>query len=125
MTSKIRVAILGYGNLGRGVEAAMPYNPDMTLVGVFSQPGRDPRGWVVSAAYAAVIREAPRLQAGDDAASAGWFTVEQTEKGLLLRQGDAVIMAGELAFDHADILKQSFKYESIFPVYRSFSSSLA
>ena len=37
MTSKIRVAILGYGNLGRGVEAAMPYNPDMTLVGVFTR----------------------------------------------------------------------------------------
>jgi len=37
MTSKIRVAILGYGNLGRGVEAAMPYNTDMTLVGVFTR----------------------------------------------------------------------------------------
>ena len=37
MTSKIRVAILGYGNLGRGVEAAMPYNPDMTLMGVFTR----------------------------------------------------------------------------------------
>lgn len=37
MSNKIRVAILGYGNLGRGVEAAMPYNPDMTLVGVFTR----------------------------------------------------------------------------------------
>ena len=37
MSSKTRVAILGYGNLGRGVEAAMPYNPDMTLVGVFTR----------------------------------------------------------------------------------------
>ncbi len=37
MTNKIRVAILGYGNLGRGVEATMPYNPDMTLVGVFTR----------------------------------------------------------------------------------------
>ena len=37
MSAKIRVAILGYGNLGRGVEVAMPYNPDMTLVGVFSR----------------------------------------------------------------------------------------
>ena len=41
MTSKIRVAILGYGNLGRGVEAAMPYNPDMTLVGVFTRRAPD------------------------------------------------------------------------------------
>ena len=37
MSEKIRVAILGYGNLGRGVEAAMPYNPDMQLVGVFTR----------------------------------------------------------------------------------------
>ena len=41
MTSKIRVAILGYGNLGRGVEAAMPYNPDLTLVGVFTRRAPD------------------------------------------------------------------------------------
>ncbi len=37
MSNKIRVAILGYGNLGRGVEAAMPCNPDMQLVGVFTR----------------------------------------------------------------------------------------
>ena len=37
MSEKIRVAILGYGNLGRGVEVAMPYNPDMQLVGVFTR----------------------------------------------------------------------------------------
>ncbi len=37
MSDKIRVAIFGYGNLGRGVEAAMPYNPDMQLVGIFTR----------------------------------------------------------------------------------------
>ncbi len=40
MTRQIRVAIAGYGNLGRGVEAALSQNPDMRLVGVFSR--RDP-----------------------------------------------------------------------------------
>ena len=40
MTHRIRVAIAGYGNLGRGVEAALTQNPDMHLVGVFSR--RDP-----------------------------------------------------------------------------------
>lgn len=40
MTHRIRVAIAGYGNLGRGVEAALVQNPDMRLVGVFSR--RDP-----------------------------------------------------------------------------------
>ncbi len=37
MSNKIRVAILGYGNLGRGVEAAMPYNPDMELTAIFTR----------------------------------------------------------------------------------------
>lgn len=35
--SKIRIAIAGYGNLGRGVEASIYQNPDMELVGVFSR----------------------------------------------------------------------------------------
>lgn len=38
--SKIRIGILGYGNLGRGVEAAVGQNPDMELVAVFTR--RDP-----------------------------------------------------------------------------------
>ena len=37
MTSIIRVAIAGYGNLGRGAEAAIKQSPDMQLVGVFSR----------------------------------------------------------------------------------------
>ncbi len=37
MTNPIRIAIVGYGNLGRGVEAALSQNPDMQLVGVFSR----------------------------------------------------------------------------------------
>lgn len=54
----------------------------LALVGVFSAPGRDPRGWVVSAAYASLVppTQMPSLlqatQAGDDAAAAAWFTVQ-------------------------------------------------
>ncbi|ART79632.1 diaminopimelate dehydrogenase [Oceanisphaera avium] len=40
MTAPIRVAIAGYGNLGRGAQAAIKQSPDMQLVGVFSR--RDP-----------------------------------------------------------------------------------
>lgn len=39
--SKIRIGILGYGNLGRGVEASISQQPDMELVAVFSR--RDPQ----------------------------------------------------------------------------------
>ena len=35
----IRIGILGYGNLGRGVECALRQNPDMELVAVFSRRG--------------------------------------------------------------------------------------
>lgn len=37
----IRIGILGYGNLGRGVECAIKQNPDMELVAVFTR--RDPK----------------------------------------------------------------------------------
>ena len=40
MSETIRIGIAGYGNLGRGVEAAVAQNPDMSLVGVFTR--RDP-----------------------------------------------------------------------------------
>ena len=40
MTPAIRVAIAGYGNLGRGTQAAIKQNSDMQLVCVFSR--RDP-----------------------------------------------------------------------------------
>lgn len=36
----IRIGIMGYGNLGRGVECAIRQNPDMTLAAVFTR--RDP-----------------------------------------------------------------------------------
>ena len=36
----IKIGILGYGNLGRGVECAVKHNPDMELVAVF--PRRNP-----------------------------------------------------------------------------------
>lgn len=40
MSSSIRIGIVGYGNLGRGVERAIEQNADMNLVGVFTR--RDP-----------------------------------------------------------------------------------
>ena len=33
----VRIGILGYGNLGRGVECAIKHNPDMELVAVFTR----------------------------------------------------------------------------------------
>ena len=36
----IRIGIVGYGNLAKGVECAIAQNPDMTLAAVFTR--RDP-----------------------------------------------------------------------------------
>ena len=60
MEKKIRIGILGYGNLGRGAEKAVQQNPDMELVGIFTR--RDPK--TISCA-APVYREADLLSMQD------------------------------------------------------------
>jgi 8-oxo-dGTP diphosphatase len=63
------------------------------LVGVYDDPGRDPRGRVVSIAYALRFGGTlPRVAAGDDAAEAQWVPLEQ---------------ATGLAFDHDLILRDA------------------
>lgn len=98
-------------------------------IGTYSEPGRDPRGWIISELFASVIpdEDLPAV-GGDDAAEARWFTVrfEQTVTGdyaLTLRCGELTICAslraarsrfgrtsftildgGGLAFDHAAMI---------------------
>lgn len=48
----IRIGILGYGNLGRGVECAVRQNPDMELKAVFTR--RDPKKLTILTEGAAV-----------------------------------------------------------------------
>lgn len=50
----IRIGILGYGNLGRGVECAIKHNPDMELAAVFTR--RDPKDVTILTETAAVCR---------------------------------------------------------------------
>ena len=90
----------------------------MELVGVFSRPGRDPRGWVVSAAYAAVLDEAPAVCAGDDAASAEWYAVKRSEDGLLLCRDGKTVPAEQLAFDHREVLSCALeRHAAVLPRY--------
>lgn len=42
MTTAIRIGIVGYGNLGRGVEKAIRQNPDLSLTAIFTR--REPEG---------------------------------------------------------------------------------
>jgi len=49
----IKIGIYGYGNLGRGVEAAIKQNPDTELVAVFSR--RDPSTVKIASADVPVV----------------------------------------------------------------------
>ena len=73
----------------------------LRLVGIYSAPGRDPRGWTVSAAYAVCVEEGQlRAVAGDDAAEAKWFDLIESNGAVA-----PVLPSGErLAFDHAQII---------------------
>jgi 8-oxo-dGTP diphosphatase len=66
---------------------------DLVLVGVYSDPSRDPRGHSVSVAFATVLSRA-RPRAGDDAASASWVRDWRDET---------------LAFDHDRIVRDSYR----------------
>jgi 8-oxo-dGTP diphosphatase len=61
----------------------------------FGKAGRDPRTRVIGVAYYALVPPTlvPLVRAGDDAADAGWFSVQHE------------IPWNDLAFDHADILR--------------------
>ncbi|MBQ9515777.1 MAG: diaminopimelate dehydrogenase [Ruminococcus sp.] len=59
----IRIGILGYGNLGRGVEAAIKQNDDMELVAVFTR--RDPSTLKIATA-GVPVRSQAELEAGCD-----------------------------------------------------------
>ena len=73
----------------------------LRLVGVYSAPGRDPRGWTVSAAYATRVEGQLDAVAADDAAEARWFDVRLPEGGVAT---PALPEGARLAFDHADII---------------------
>ena len=78
-------------------------NAQLELIGVYSEPGRDPRGWTVSAAYAAMLPEGAAAAAGDDAADAQWFSLERVTDGSYCLSGQA----GRLAFDHDQIMRDA------------------
>lgn len=58
---KIRIGILGYGNLGKGVELGIPQNRDMELVGVFTRREADTIQLLTKDAKAYHIDEAKEM----------------------------------------------------------------
>lgn len=66
----------------------------------FSEPKRDPRTWVMSCSYLALLdRERVQLKAGDDAVSAAWFELSYTllrEEKVMLAEGGVKTQVYEL-----------------------------
>jgi 8-oxo-dGTP diphosphatase len=60
------------------------------LLGVYSDPARDPRGHTMSVVYTAQAAEPDALAGGDDAKSARWFKLDELPP---------------LAFDHGQIVQ--------------------
>jgi|GEM_PF-1429511 len=66
---------------------------ELVQIGVWDEPGRDPRGRYVTVAYLAVVPDDTEIAAGDDASAARWWPSADLPP---------------LAFDHADIVAATF-----------------
>lgn len=93
----IRIGILGYGNLGRGVECAIKHNPDTELVAVFTR--RDPE-------TVKILTETARV-----------YSVKDAEK--MKDEIDVLIICGGSA---TDLPVQTPEYVKYFNVVDSFDT---
>lgn len=93
----IRIGIMGYGNLGRGIECAIKQNPDMELVAVFTR--RDPK-------TVTILHEGVKV-----------YHVEDAIK--MKDQIDVMILCGGSA---TDLPKQTKEYAQYFNVVDSFDT---
>ena len=73
---------------------------ELKQIGAFGKPFRDPRGHTISIGFLALLEEIKPVTAGDDAAKARWFLLNELPP---------------LAFDHGDIIKEALavKHKSL------------
>jgi 8-oxo-dGTP diphosphatase len=73
-------------------EASLEIEP-IEILGVYSDPKRDPRKHVMSVVFVALVIDEKDARAGDDASGVEWIELDSVDK-----------IKGEIAFDHAQIL---------------------
>ena len=93
----IKIGILGYGNLGKGVECAIKHNPDMELKAVFTR--RDPSSL-------SILTEGAKVYSVEDAPA-------------MIREIDVLIICGGSA---TDLPKQTPEMAKYFNVIDSFDT---
>ncbi len=77
-------------------ETGVDYRGPLAVLGGYGDPGRDPRGWTISLAYAATFQAPlPRIRGADDAEEAAWLDVAKVN---------------DLAFDHDRILAKAIAW---------------
>ena len=77
-------------------ETGLLWEGPLEPLGAWGDPGRDPRGWTVSAVYLVEIGLAtPTVVGGDDAAVASWCFADE--------------LPAKMAFDHTDIVMAALR----------------
>lgn len=71
--------------------------------GVYDQPGRDPRGWIISNAHYAIVSEnkVSMRKANDDAAEVQLFSLKELKE---------LSKESKLAFDHDEIIQAAIQH---------------
>ncbi len=85
---------------------AEAYHLDLKMTGFYSAPGRDPRGWTVTVAFAVYLPDGSiEAQAADDAEDARWIDVTAKDGVVKVDLPDG----GEPAFDHMQIITDAIR----------------
>lgn len=91
-------------------------NATLIPMKTYSAPDRDPRGWIISCAFLALIRTIDtNTVETSDAESSFWMTLEMKNDMIVINNGEIIIkinngkaVSEELAFDHAQIIYDAF-----------------
>ncbi len=78
--------------------------PFFTFVGVYSEPGRDPRGWTISNLFVYDVQGSyrPNVKASDDAVNHEWVSFDSIKLGVT-----------KLAFDHKQMVMDAMAKLSV------------
>ena len=84
----------------------------------FTKPGRDPRAWVMSIAYLALVPKLDEVRGCDDAEDAAWFDLSFTDTSIELFNEDKDVII-KYAIKKESFSNGAVKYENFIPSLQS------